>query len=571
MKLKRLVYQVLAITLILSLTLGCNLFSSLSLVPQSTVGESQGSESRGSFQLQVPTNLDPSPEAAAAALLDPNRVEEGVWFLLRGLGIGVYTGDGQQILAGSETGPQDFWLYDFEFPLMVRMAQEPSRPFSEFLPVLTELGWKPDLEQTLKQYKEGYAANPNAYMVRLFAATGLLFEGDPQITPLQEWLLLLDTFLPPNPTANTGMGAPSWVGLAAAGFLPLLEQTISGTGIFSSPEQQSCGSIRGGSFIPNWGVANGFLATVNDLIEVGRAYYAIHGPLLARSIKAELRPSKWLAHEGHGALGDSITFTLTLRIDYGGLNMTFMPPTCGLLVNNIINMDAPLVSPLRDVQVWWRLSDFRDHGSFQDFRSRPFDGSRPTQTDPSGQTAITFQARQEPANGQGELKTIKANIEANYDPRLAIQMMGVTEPRLLMFLYGLIRIRLPENISLEWHAQAAYKVDGPFGESRIYGEICSLDVPFTLNWDSGVGLAGTVTFTPTSNTGGTWSLEGAMASVGVTNAGAGSYIIQGSTENNRTALVLNGSGSQTTAGVVTANFPVNNQVIELAPSQCSQP
>ena len=87
----------------------------------------------------------PVPEEAAAALLDPNRVEEGVWFLLRGLGIGVYTGDGYQVLAGSETGPQDFWIYDFEVPLMVRMAQEPSRPFSEFLPLLTELGLKSGL------------------------------------------------------------------------------------------------------------------------------------------------------------------------------------------------------------------------------------------------------------------------------------------------------------------------------------------------------------------------------------------------------------------------------------------
>lgn len=117
----------------------------------------------------------------------------------------------------------------------------------------------------------------------------------------------------------------------------------------------------------------------------------------------------------------------------------------------------------------------------------------------------------------------------------------------------------------------AYKVDGPFGESRIFGEICSLEVPFTLNWDSGVGLAGTVTFSPTSNNGGTWSLEGAMASVGVTNAGEGSYTIQSSTENVPTSLIMNGTGSQTTAGFGTTNFPVNNQVIELAPSQCSQP
>lgn len=435
--------------------------------PQPSAALSQETDPGRPLHLTLPSSLEASPEQAAAALLDPNRVEEGVWFLLRGLGIGVYTGDGLQVLAGSETGPQDFWIYDFEVPLMVRMAHEPSRPFSEFLPLLTELGMKSGLEQTLKQYKDVYAGNPTAYLIHLFAATGLLFEGDPQITPLQEWLLLLDTFLPPNPPANAGIGAPSWVIMAAAGILPLLEQAAPYTGMFSHPEQQSCGSIRGGSFIPNWGVANGVLATTNDLIEVGNAYYAIHGPLLARSVKAELAPSKWEAHEGHSAPGDSITFTLTLRIDYGGLNMTFMPPTCGLLVNNINNMDTALVSPLRDVQVWWEVSSFTDHGSFNDISGRPFDPSIPTQTDPSGQTKITFQARQEPANGQGELKSIKADLRANYDPRYAIQMLGVTEPRLLMFLVGLTYVRLPENISLEWHESASFTGEGKYRKSAM--------------------------------------------------------------------------------------------------------
>lgn len=116
----------------------------------------------------------------------------------------------------------------------------------------------------------------------------------------------------------------------------------------------------------------------------------------------------------------------------------------------------------------------------------------------------------------------------------------------------------------------SYKVDGPFGESHIFGEICSLDVPFTLNWDSGVGLAGTITFSPSSENGGTWSLEGALASVGVTNAGAGSYTIENSAENNPSTLVLDGTGSQTTVGYGTVNFPVK-EVIQLDPSECSQP
>jgi hypothetical protein len=537
--------------------------------PQPSATLHQVADPGSSLQLTVPANLEANPEEAAAALQDTNRVEEGVWFLLRGLGIGVYTGDGEQVLAGSETGPQDFWLYDFEVPLMFRMAQEPSRPFSEFLPVLTELGWKSGLEQTLQQYKEGYAANPDAYLVHLFAATGLLFEGDPQITPLQEWLLLLDTFIPPNPTANTRMGSPSWVGLAGAGILPLLEQTVSATGLFSRQEQQPCGSIRGGTFIPNWGVANGFLATANDLIEMVNAYYAIHGPLLARSVTAEMHYDKSIAHEGHGTLGDKITFTLTLGIYYGGLNMTLMPPTCGLLVNNITNLDAPVVSQLRDVQVWWQVSAFTDHGSFQDFRGRPFDPYTPTQTDPSGQTSITFQARQEPANGQGELKSIYADLTANYDPRYAIQMLGVTDPRLLMFLPGFTYIRLPGNISLEWHESASYQASGQQLEMTYSGVICSLEQPFTVVSTSAY-YSFDINSTPSSPQAGSFTISGTWFDVGPMD-GSGTYTVN-MLDTVANQLIMNASWT-THTGIrdVSGSGTMNITLTPLGDTTCGTP
>ncbi len=353
--------------------------------------------------------------------------------------------------------------------------------------------------------------------------------------------------------------------------------TGAGVGLFPGPAQaEPCGSIKGGAFQSNWGMVNSRIATTGDPSALGdayyaeNAYYAIHGPLLARAIKADLRPSRGSAHEGHEAPGDSITFNVDLDINYqvGGL-IPLGLPTCGYL----INLDPPLQSgELPPARVWWKVASvFRDHGTFQDVRGHAFDGSSPTETDPSGKPSITFQARQEPTNGQGQEKSLRATVRASFDPRAWIASMGLTDPRLLAFLPAAIDVSTPESVTLEWHEQVAYKVDGPFGESRIFGEICSLEVPFTLNWDSGVGLAGTVTFSPTSNNGGTWSLEGAMASVGVTNAGEGSYAIQSSTENVPTSLIMNGTGSQTTAGFGTTNFPVNNQVIELAPSQCSQP
>ncbi|HET7010418.1 MAG TPA: hypothetical protein VFI11_06555 [Anaerolineales bacterium] len=343
--------------------------------------------------------------------MDPKRVEEGVWFLLRGLGIGVYTGDGQQILPGSETGPTDFWIYDFEFPLIVRLAVAESSPFSEFQKQLDGLGWSSSQDETLTLYKGVYDGNSTAYLPRLHAAMGLRFEGDPEVTPLQEWLLLLDTFLPPNGSASIGRGRSIWMSFPGMGLLANARLgPVLSTGVSARPAQPApCGWIQGGTFHANWGLVNAGSSAV-DLLAADTAYYAIHGPLLARSIGAELKTSEPNVHEGHGAPGETVTFDVAMDIDYriGGI-IPIGSPTCGYL----INLDPPLGSgELPPAHIWWRLGpQFKHHGSFRDVRNHVFDGSRPTETDPSGRTAITFEAREEPANGQGELMSVDQRFE----------------------------------------------------------------------------------------------------------------------------------------------------------------
>jgi hypothetical protein len=407
----------------------------------------------------VPTTLAANPEDAAAALADPDRVEEGLWLLLRGLGIGVYTGDGEQVLAGSETGPKDFWIYDFEFPLMVRMALESSRPFSELQPQLDDLGLGSGQDETLKLYKDVYDANSSAYLVRLFAAMDLHFEGDPEITPLQEWLLQLDTFVPANGSTSTGHGPGTWMTFAGAGMLAAWRQggALSFRDSTRPAQTQPCGLIVGGGFRANWGLVNSEIGAA-DLMAAETVYYAIHGPLLARSVGAELRVSEDHAHEGHGAPGDTITFDVGLDIDYrlGGI-IPIGLPTCGYL----INLDPPLGSgELPPAQVWWSLGpEFKSHGSFRDIRSHVFDGSRPTETDPSGNTSIIFDSRQEPANGQGEERSLQQTVRSSFDPRPWIAAMGLKDPRLLAFLPGTINILPLVSVTLEWHELVAYELE----------------------------------------------------------------------------------------------------------------
>ena len=112
-----------------------------------------------------------------------------------------------------------------------------------------------------------------------------------------------------------------------------------------------------------------------------------------------------------------------------------------------------------------------------------------------------------------------------------------------------------------------YRVDGQLGESHIFGEICSLDKAFTLNWDTAVGLAGTMTFSPSSENGGTFTLEGAFP--GVTNTGAGNYTIENSTGKAPAAIVIDGSGIQTSIGGSYGFVIEGTILLEAADDECS--
>jgi hypothetical protein len=63
----------------------------------------------------------PTAEAMTRALNAATTADDADWVLkliYQQIGVGVYTGDGQQILAGNETGLDDFYLYDFESALL---------------------------------------------------------------------------------------------------------------------------------------------------------------------------------------------------------------------------------------------------------------------------------------------------------------------------------------------------------------------------------------------------------------------------------------------------------------------
>src|SRR6187200_1500856 len=102
------------------------------------------------------------PEAVAGLLADPSRRGDGVVSLLASLGIGIYTPDGHQILQGSESSSDDFFLYDFEVPLLESMAGAGARPFLELHDVFASAGYTGSPAELALGFATAFGGHPDA-------------------------------------------------------------------------------------------------------------------------------------------------------------------------------------------------------------------------------------------------------------------------------------------------------------------------------------------------------------------------------------------------------------------------
>ena len=380
-----------------------------------------------------------SPIETADVIADPEKVGIGVWSLLANLGIGVYTGDGEQILAGSERSEHDFWLYDFELPLLAHMAQGGPRPFSLMTSRLTAVGYEGTSIDLIRVYRDTYALNADTFLVQLFSAMDVHFREGIELTPLQEWLLMLDTFVPANGSTA-----------AKGGYLL---SVLPGRGVFSVSEQGGpCGFITGGQVQANWGIIQSG-GDFDVFLVAEAAYYAIHGLLLAQSADARLEASPNSAHEGHGGLGDEIDLTATITMSYVPQNIPVGGTLCGVLVN----LDPPLVGPQQGVEIEWDIPEvLSEHGSVD----MPEGGA--SLTDYQGQSKVRFQARQEEANGKGEEEFEDGVVRASYNLRNHLANNGYRDPRMLYLIPESMPIDPPAFVTIEWHelcAQLELEID----------------------------------------------------------------------------------------------------------------
>ncbi len=356
--------------------------------------------------------VSPEVQRTADALAQPDTAEQGVWRMLELLGIGVYTPEGEQRLAGSERGEDDFWLYDFEVPILASMAGQTPEPFDVLYGVVKENGFGGAAEDLRAAYQAAYDAHPDHPLVELLRATGADFTTQPRLTPLQQWLLLLDTFVPPN-----GSGA------ARAG----RRQADSST----------CGGlIQGGNLVAMWGVAG---PNLNLVLSAYDAYVAMHGALLARAATVAFEGSPREIHAGHnGATGESARFTVWVEATYSSLPS--VAAGCGVLTD--ATGGRFLSGPLEGAVVLWEYAPLVSERIWVP----RMDGA----TDPSGQASLELSLVPEDGDGVGALHEEAVTVTPQVDVKAAYQAAGITSPRLL----AMVPDRIPAGaatVVVSWH------------------------------------------------------------------------------------------------------------------------
>lgn len=388
---------------------GCNL----------PFGPGSGTSKRDPERMKMPV------AETVAALIDPARAEDGVWSLLAHLGIGVYTGDGTQVMPGSETGEADFWLYDFEVGSLAHMAGQQAEPFTAYHALLADLGYQGSEAELLKTYRETYAEHRDHIFVQLLDEMRVEFSPDQMLTPLQSWLLLLDTFIPPNgDAAVTSSHRPGSGRLAS-----------------QAPPRQGvpCGQITGIGIIPFWGILSSDANMAGYLTAV-EYYYAIHGPLLASAVKASLSSTTAEVHEGHNEKGDRIEFTVDVKVDYVPWVSVPVPAiSCGAL----INFDwRPLVGGFVDVPVEWRDPFvLTRHGDLEEMEYV---------TDYDGKAQMIFQMEEEAAAGVGPYQEESGMVSVTLDLKHAFLNAGIMDERLLSFIQTEKEVG-PVEVLVSWH------------------------------------------------------------------------------------------------------------------------
>ena len=320
------------------------------------------------------------------------------------LGAGLYTVDGQQILAGAERGPGDFYLYDFESGLLARAyvarQMQSVASLAESLRnagVLSAATGQPltggDLLALLAAGVQRSRSDESLYTLRLIDGLGAvrakpLDLTQPGLDPATTYLDAMQAFLV---GYDVLAGAAAKRAVQASVRPPGKAAPAAACDFQGDLQKRREGGEIGGT--------------------LGGELLKLHDSLIAMGYKFYLEPRNPATHWKH-ADGDwrAISFIATFHFDLGEARKAI---TCGQALG------IPVDGPRPGVQAKWSWSGSEDQGMWNWWRAEGGTGS--VVTDAAGAAGASFDPFTETTARSGGLI-----LEKQFDVSIAAIDSGVT-------------------------------------------------------------------------------------------------------------------------------------------------
>ena len=369
-------------------------------------------------------------------------VVTGLEAMFQQIGVGLYTADGVQIIAGAEKGPDDFYLYQGEAEMLAQAFIDGQQfPVDHLALFLGEVGYV-DMNTMQPLSAEQMLAclgnavqrarlDPSAFTYRLVDLLGkahkepldLTQSGlDPRTTYLdaiQLFLVLYDVLADNNvPQVNQSTPQVNQSTPQATQTIPQAKQVIQGSFKLASLSFQT-NSSGPCSFpgIPDWARNAGFLTAsiaaqgykYGKLIGItGQALESLHDALEMLGYTVTLEPQKPTAStqwkQTLNETGRDVKFTAHVDFDLGKLNNL---AKCGKLAG----FAFPDQGAQKDISVVWTEAPILENqGVWQEA----------DKTDANGDAVMIFSPAVEPRPGEGLKITDHGWVEARIMPRSSL-------------------------------------------------------------------------------------------------------------------------------------------------------